>query len=77
MVKQNLDFYLKYQRADGAIPKRMAHPLYWLRFIGIRVPERADTQHPSFANAYFTGTSLTQNPTLIMALHAYMSRLRI
>lgn len=72
IVKSNLEMYIKLQNQYGAIPKRIAHPWYWLRFLGIPVIESARTQKPTFWNSYYTAPSLTQNPTFLIALHAYV-----
>ena len=72
IVKKNLDFYLRLQRADGAIPKRVAHPLYWMKFIGVPIRETKDRQRPTFFNSYFTAESIAQNPILIIAFEEYI-----
>jgi glycogen debranching enzyme len=74
IVKKNLLLYLAYQMPDGHLPKRLAHPLYWMRFIHIPIHETPKTQKPSYRNAYFTGPSLAQNPTFVIAFHAYIAK---
>ena len=72
IVKRNLELYLSYQREDGLLPKRVAHPFYWLKFLHIPLRETAQNQRPAFSNSYFTDTCITQNPTFVIALHAYV-----
>jgi len=72
MVKTNLELYLGHQKKNGLLPKRIAHPLYWMRFIGLPIPEEFRYQGPTYANAYYTAPSIAQHPTLTIALHAYV-----
>ncbi len=61
IVRKNLELYLALQRPDGALPKRIAHPLYWMRFLGMPVTESSLFQRPTFSNSYFTDQCITQN----------------
>lgn len=72
IVKKNLSYYLKYQNEEGLLPKRIANPYYIFRFIGIPIRETPERQKPNYWNSYYTAPSLTQNPTFIIALHAYL-----
>lgn len=72
-VKHNLELYLGLQAENGSLPKNIAHPLYFLKFVGLPIKEDSHKQRPNFSNAYFTAPSLTQNPTFVIALHDYVT----
>lgn len=72
VVKRNLTLYLDYQRADGLLPKRIAHKLYWLKYVGLPIRETEKSQRPTYSNSYFTDSCITQNATVCIALHAYI-----
>jgi glycogen debranching enzyme len=72
VVRKNLELYILLQRQDGAIPKRIAHPLYWMKFIGFPIVESQENQRPTFWNSYYTAMSLAQNPIIFIALYDYV-----
>lgn len=72
LVKSNLLLYLNAQKKNGMFPKRVAHPLYWMRFLGVPIPEKREYQQPNYANSYFTGPSIAQHPVLVIALYDYV-----
>lgn len=71
ITKKNLRLYLDNQLPDGNIPKRIAHPLYPLKYIGFPITEDETTQKPSFHSPYFTGRSISQCPVFIVAFLKY------
>lgn len=71
IVRRNLELYLDRQRKDGAVPKRVANPWYFWRFLGFPVREVWEKQRPTFTNTYYTAVSIAQNPTCLIAAHAY------
>ena len=73
-VRRNLDLYFSLQREDGAIPKRIANPWYWTKYIGFPIREDDNSRRPTFSNSYFTAESLAQNPTFVIAVHDYVTK---
>lgn len=74
IVKKNLLLYLNKQHKNGNIPKRIANPFYPLKYIGLPISEQHSKQKPSYASPYYTGTSISQCPVLIIALHSYLTK---
>lgn len=74
IVKKNLELFLQHQNSEGNIPKRIANPFYALRFIKIPISESPSKQKPSFASPYYTGQSLSQCPTLVIAFYQYIKK---
>jgi len=74
IVKKNLSLYLNYQRESGNIPKRVAHPLYPLRYLGFPIKELPQKQKPNYMSPYFTGTSISQCPVFIIAFYEYVTK---
>lgn len=74
IVKKNLKLYLSHQSPNGNIPKRIAHPLYPFRYIGLPIKEDPVNQKPSFQSPYFTGASVSQSPVLIIAFYEYIKK---
>lgn len=72
IVRKNLELYLSFQNSFGAIPKRIAHPWYFLRYIGLPIREDPGKQQPTFWNTYYTAPSLAQNPVFLIAFHDYV-----
>ena len=72
VVKKNLELYLRLQRRNGLLPKRIAHPLYALRFVGLPIREEWLRQKPNYRTAYYSGFSLAQNPTFLIAFCQYI-----
>lgn len=73
IVKKNLSLYLTNQSSEGNIPKRIANPLYPLKYLGLPIKESPQFQKPSFASPYYTGISISQNPVFIIAFERYVS----
>ncbi len=69
-VKRNLMLYLKYQRNNGMIAKRISDPFYYLSILRINVKWRLNL--PCYHASYFVGKSMLQNPTFVMACHDYI-----
>ncbi|MBU6388910.1 hypothetical protein KGQ71_00140 [Patescibacteria group bacterium] len=74
IVKQNLETYLALQNPKGSIPKRIAHPLYWMRYIGIPLSHDPALQRPTFRNSYLVAQSIAQDPILIIAFWDYIQQ---
>jgi glycogen debranching enzyme len=74
IVKKNLSLYLRYQKQNGNLPKRIANPWYAWRFVGIPIKENPTNQRPTYANSYYTALSLTQDTTFIIALAEYLEK---
>lgn len=74
IVKKNLLLYLNNQHQNGNIPKRIANPLYPLKYLGLPISEQHSRQKPGYASPYYTGTSLSQCPVFFIALHSYLSK---
>lgn len=71
IVKKNLKLYLEHQDHEGNIPKRIANPLYALKYIGLPISEDAASQKPTYSSPYYTGTSISQNPLLVVTMLMY------
>jgi len=70
IVKKNLLLYLKYQRKDGLLPKRISSPLYYLSTIGFK--PRWNLLFPVYHGSYFISPSVTQNIIFIIACYDYI-----
>ncbi len=70
IVKKNLLLYLKYQRKDGLLPKRISSPLYYLSTIGFK--PRWNLLFPVYHGSYFISPSVTQNIIFIIACYDYV-----
>jgi len=71
IVKKNLELYLDHRDLEGNIPKRIANPLYALKYIGLPISEAAASQKPTYSSPYYTGKSISQNPLLIITMLMY------
>lgn len=74
VVKKNLNLYLENQDRFGNTPKRIANPLYPLRFLGFKIDEAWDKKKPSYASPYYSGTSISQNPILVICFNQYIEK---
>ncbi|MCX6809311.1 MAG: GH116 family glycosyl hydrolase [Candidatus Berkelbacteria bacterium] len=74
IVKKNLRLYLDYQNKNGNIPKRVANPLYPLRFLKIPISEETSKQKPSYMSPYYTGKSISQCPVFIISFFQYVEK---
>lgn len=74
IVKKNLELYLNLQNESGNIPKRIANPFYPLKFLHLPISEMPDKQKPNYSSPYYTGRSLSQGPTLIIAFYQYFDK---
>jgi len=74
VVKKNLQLYLNYQNAAGNIPKRIANPLYPLRYLKIPISENPKKQRPNYSGPYYTGKSLAQCPVFIIGFYQYVKK---
>lgn len=74
IVKKNLQLFLHFQNKQGNTPKRIANPLYPLRYLGLPISESWDKKRPSFASPYYTGISISQNPVLVICFYEYIKK---
>lgn len=69
IVKRNLELYRTNMRDDGLIPRRVCPPLFWLRFLGIRLPNKY--AKPWYWSSFTTKPSKIQNALFIATCLEY------
>lgn len=71
MVRSNLNLFIKHQKKDGQIPRRIDRFFVGLHYLGIKTKRR--NLKPKYAGAYFY-PALDPNILFIITLHKYITK---
>jgi glycogen debranching enzyme len=70
VVKRNLMLYLRHQRKDGMLPRRMSNLSFYLKHL--HLGGRGTRFHPSYHSTYWLGSPVFQNLIFVMAAAEYL-----
>ena len=74
IVKKNLDLFLRFQKKDGQLPRRIDRYHVFLKYWGIKI--RRKKLYPIYTTSIFITRPIDQNSLFIISLEKYIQKTR-